>query len=143
MRAIIPMENYRKLATNTNNIVTLVYDGECPMCRFSAQTLRIKTAVGNLSILNARENKDCDILKEIELRQIDLDKTMVVVIENKYYQGADALEIMANLSTRSGLYNRLFARAFRYPRIAKFAYPILRIFRKILLFVMGVKPIGY
>lgn len=112
------------------------------MCRFSAQTLRIRKAIGNLELLNARENSHHPIVLEINRRQIDLDKTMVAVVNGEYYIGADALEIMANLSTRNGLYNRFFASIFRYKAVAKFAYPILRFFRKILLWMFGIKRIG-
>ena len=98
--------------------------------------------MGNLSILDARRNSDNDILKEISRRKINLDKTMVVVFNSQYYQGADDLEIMANLSTNSGVYNRVFASVFKYPKIAKLTYPILRNLRKVLLWILAVKPIG-
>ncbi len=126
----------------TNNIVTLVYDGECPLCSYAATALRIRKAVGCLEIIDARNDISNPILNEIYNQKIDLDNSMVFVFNNQFYQGAEALEIMANLSTKNGFYNRLFANVFKYPSIAKFAYPILRAMRNFLLWVLGVKPIG-
>ena len=119
----------------------LVYDGECPLCKFSALTIRIREAVGKLEIIDARMNSHPEIMNEIKIRGINLDNSMVFIFNNIYYQGAQALELMANLSTKSGFYNRFFASIFKYPKIANFMYPILRFFRNVLLLTIGVKPL--
>ena len=37
-----------------NNIIYLIYDGECPICNYTAKVIKLRQAVGKLEIINAR-----------------------------------------------------------------------------------------
>ncbi len=38
------------------NTLYLIYDGDCILCRNSAQAVKIKKSIGNLEIINARSD---------------------------------------------------------------------------------------
>ena len=41
---------------NTKEDVWLVYDGECPVCKTYCKYIRIRAAVGNLHLVDARHS---------------------------------------------------------------------------------------
>ncbi len=129
------------LTAKTKNDVWFVYDGHCPVCTMAAQALRIKQAVGNLHLVNAREDKEHPILDEIKDRHLDLDEGMVLKYQNGYYHGQDALHMMALLGSSHGWFNRLNALLFRSRPIARFCYPAMRAARNTLLRFKGVGKI--
>ena len=81
-----------------------VYDDECPVCRNYCQAARIRVAAGELQLVYARESGK--ILQEITARELDIDRGMVLKLGDRYYHGADAIPVLALLSTRPGLFNR-------------------------------------
>src|ERR1700761_402142 len=87
--------------------VWYVYDGECPLCRTAARALRIREAVGQLHLINAREERDHPVMKEINARGLDIDKGSVVKFGGQFYHGSDCVMIMALLSSRAGWFNRM------------------------------------
>ena len=113
--------------------VQLVYDGECPVCKFYSR--RIDIADGNLVRVNAREQ--CELLDEITERGYDLDEGMILKDGSDVYFGSDALRELALRSSGDGLFNRLASTVFRQPRIAKFVYPLLTACRMLLLRILG------
>lgn len=121
--------------------VWFIYDGDCPICNTAAQALRIKQAVGNLHLVNAREDKDHPLLSEVKACQLNLDEGMVLVFEGGYYHGADALHMMALLGSSQGWFNRMNALLFCSPAIARLCYPAMRAGRNLLIRLKGVPKI--
>ena len=111
--------------------VWLVYDGECPICRPTANAIKIKNAVGTLHLVNARETHP--ILEQIKKAGVNLDDGMVVKFQDTLYHGVEAQHILALIGTNSDWFNRLNVCLFRSKFIAKFIYPILKLIRSILL----------
>lgn len=68
-----------------------VYDGDCPLCRTAATYFRVCEAVGNIHLINAREEKDHPVIVEINTRHLNIDEGIVVKFDDNLYHGADAI----------------------------------------------------
>lgn len=118
----------------------LVYDGECPYCSKYAELVRLKEAVGGVQLINAREGGEIvDIINE---RNIDLDEGMVFILNERFYYGAEALNIISLLSNSSTWASKVNRVLFRNKFIAFVAYPFLKLGRAITLKIIGVKKIN-
>ena len=115
----------------TDKPILLIYDKECPACHFYCQIVRIRQSVGELVLIDARENPD--VLQEISAKGLDIDQGMVLKMDGQLYYGADAIHLLALLSGRSGVFNRLNYWLFRSKKVAAILYPILRSCRNVLL----------
>ena len=118
----------------------MVYDKECPACNNYCQVVNIREAVGNLRIINARD--DSDVMKEITEQGLDIDQGMILKMDGQFYYGADAIHALALISTRSGIFNRLNYWLFKSKNISSVFYPILRFFRNLLLRILGKTKIN-
>ncbi len=118
----------------------LVYDQDCPVCRNYCRVLAIRQAAGGMSILNARDNPP--IMAEINARGIDMDEGFVLKISEEFYHGADAIHMLALMSTRTGVFNRLNYLVFKLKPLSRFLYPILKFGRSILLKLLGKKKLN-
>ncbi len=117
----------------------IVYDGECPYCRRYAHYVRLKETVGQVHLVNAREPHEAvDYLKE---QQVDLHQGMVVIYQSQVYYAADAIHMLAMLSSSSTFFNRLNRLLFQSKTVACLLYPILKACRSVTLKVLGIPPI--
>lgn len=123
----------------TKQEVWLVYDGECPICRPTANALKIRAAVGKLHLVNAREPHP--IMKEIKKAGFDIDRGMVVKIDNTLYHGADAQNILALIGTKSDLFNRINVLLFSSKISANIFYPFFRMIRNFLLWYKNIPKV--
>ena len=112
----------------------LVYDKECPACNNFCKMVRIRESVGELILVDARE--DTPIMREITASGLDIDQGMVLKMENTIYYGSDAIHALALISSRSGFFNRLNYWVFKSRRLSGVLYPVLRFGRSILLKLM-------
>jgi predicted DCC family thiol-disulfide oxidoreductase YuxK len=120
--------------------VYIVYDGECPVCSNYTRMVRLREAVGRVTILNARE--DHEVVREIKRQGYDLDEGMVLKIGNDIHFGADAMHMMAMLGDGSGLFARVNYGLFHSRCFSMFIYPILRSGRVLILKILGRKKIN-
>ncbi len=124
----------------TDKQILLIYDKECPACHFYCQIVRIRQSVGQLVLIDARENPA--VLQEISAKGLDIDQGMVLKMDGQLYYGADAIHLLALLSGRSGVFNRLNYWLFSSKRVAAILYPILRSCRNLLLKILGKTKIN-
>ena len=120
--------------------ILLIYDEECPACRNYARMVRIRSRLGRLQTIDARE--DSAAKEWVNERGLDLDQGMVVVVGDNFYHGADAMHVLALMSSRSDTWNRINYRTFRSRRRSRWLYPILRSLRNTLLRVLRVRKIN-
>ena len=120
--------------------ILLVYDKECPACNNYCQVVQVRKTVGNLKVINARD--DSDVMKEITSKGLNIDQGMILKMGDKLYYGADAIHALALISSRSGFLNRLNYSLFKSKNTSRFLYPILRFFRNILLKMLGKSKIN-
>lgn len=124
----------------TDKQILLIYDKECPACHFYCQIVRIRQSVGELVLIDARENPE--VLKEVTAQGLDIDQGMVLKMDGQLYYGSDAIHLLALLSSRSGVFNRLNYWLFSSKKISGILYPILRSFRNVLLKILGKTKIN-
>lgn len=115
--------------------VWLVYDGACPFCTAYARYVRVRRSVGILELVDARQGGS--LVEEVREAGHDLDQGMVLKMGGRLYHGADCLNVLAMLSSRSGLFNRLNAAIFRSPALSRALYPSLRAGRNLTLALIG------
>ena len=124
----------------SNEEIILVYDHECPVCSKYAQVLRIRESIGKLTIINARN--ESDIMVDINSQELDIDQGMVLKMGNKIYYGSDAIHMLALISSRSGVLNRLNYWFFKSESRSRVLYPILLSSRNLLLKILGKSKIN-
>lgn len=122
------------------DIAWLVYDGECPICRTYCKYARIRDAVGELRLVDARQPGA--LMDEVTAAGLDIDQGMVLKFKGVLYDGADAVYVLSLLSTRSGLFNRLCFLLFGTRFGARVLYPVGKAVRNLTLRVLGVSFIG-
>lgn len=120
--------------------ILLVYDKECPVCHNYCQVIRIRKDVGDLKIVDARENSK--VRDEITQLGLDIDQGMVLKMGNQIYFGSDAIHFLALLSSRSGIFNRVNYWIFKSKLLSAILYPILRTCRNFLLKILGKTKIN-
>ena len=120
--------------------ILLVYDKECPACNNYCQLVRIRGYVGELVLVDARD--ESNVRKEITAKGWDIDQGMVLKVGEEHYYGSDAIHALALLSSKSGIFNRINYWAFKSRTISKWIYPVLRFFRNVLLKMLGKTKIN-
>jgi len=120
--------------------IVLIYDKECPACKAYSRLVRIRESVGDLKIINAREQSD--VLDEITAQGLDIDQGMVLKMGDQLYYGSDAIHALALISSRSGVFNRLNYWIFKSKTLSSWIYPILLFFRNLLLKILGKTKIN-
>jgi predicted DCC family thiol-disulfide oxidoreductase YuxK len=115
--------------------ILLVYDKECPACDTYCQIVRIRETAGDLKIIDAREKSE--VLDEITELGLDIDQGMVLKMGGQLYYGSDAMHALALISSRSGLLNRINYSIFKSKSVSSWLYPVLRLFRNLLLKMLG------
>jgi predicted DCC family thiol-disulfide oxidoreductase YuxK len=114
--------------------ILLVYDRECPACNAYCQIVRIKQSVGDLRIVDARENSE--VMNEITAQGLDIDQGMVLKMGEQLYYGADAIHMLALIGSRSGIFNRFNHWMFKSKTISNIIYPLLKLCRNLLLKIL-------
>ena len=120
--------------------ILLVYDRECPACNAYCQVVRIRESIGDLRIVDARENSE--VMNEITSQGLDIDQGMVLKMGNQIYYGSDAVHTLALIGSRSGIFNRINYWIFKSKTISSILYPVLRFFRNLLLKILGKTKIN-
>ncbi|WP_140986006.1 DCC1-like thiol-disulfide oxidoreductase family protein [Asticcacaulis tiandongensis] len=126
---------------NEGDGLWLVYDGDCPLCRSAAQAIRVRAAVGQLHILNAREAVDHPLMRKIGALGLDLNEGIVVKYQGQFYHGAEALHLLALLGSAHNGFNRFVVWMFASQGRTRFIYPLLKMGRNLLLWVRGKKSL--
>jgi predicted DCC family thiol-disulfide oxidoreductase YuxK len=120
---------------SANDETLLVYDGDCPFCSHYVSYMRLRDSVGPVTLLDARQGGPA--VDDIRHQGYDLDEGMVLRLHGRYYHGADCVHALAMLSSESGVFNRINARIFRHPMLARRLYPIMRAGRNAVLVMLG------
>ncbi|WP_425335560.1 DCC1-like thiol-disulfide oxidoreductase family protein [Rhizobium leguminosarum] len=118
----------------------LIYDGECPFCSQFVAFQRIRSALGSLTLVDARENPG--LVADFEMAGKPLDEGMALVIGEDIYYGADCLNRLALMSSGSGFFNRMSALVFKSPMVSRMLYPALKAGRRVTLMILGKRKLG-
>jgi predicted DCC family thiol-disulfide oxidoreductase YuxK len=113
----------------------LLYDGECPFCSRYVRHVRLRQAIGTITLANAREH--ATLVDEVQRLGFSVDTGMVLKLDGNYYHGADCIHALALLTTPSGWFNRLNSLVFRSKTASRVLYPVLRAGRNLTLRLLG------
>lgn len=120
--------------------VYIIYDGECPFCSAYVRMLRLRAAIGDVILLDAREPHP--VVEELKQSGIDLDEGMAVSIGGRVFHGAAAIRWLSLMTTPSATVNGLFAWLMRNETLSRIAYPVLRAGRNLALRLKGTDRIS-
>jgi predicted DCC family thiol-disulfide oxidoreductase YuxK len=120
--------------------ISIIYDGECPFCSAYVKMLRLREAVGKVTLVNARQCPD--LVNELAGQDLKIDEEMVVVYSGAIYSGGEAINVLALLTSPSGIINRFVSGVMKKPNRARTFYPYLRGGRNLALKLLGRAPIG-
>ena len=117
--------------------VRIIYDGACPFCDDYVRYQRLRAATDRLELVDARSRPE--VLAEHAIAPADLEEGMVVVTDGELHRGADAMHQLAHLSEPPAKpWIRAVAIMSQSRWVARFAYPFLKVGRRIALFVLRI-----
>lgn len=119
--------------------VQIIYDGDCPFCRAYSDMIRLKENFV-VELINAREPHPR--VDDATAKGLDLDEGMIVILDQQFYHGEDAMTRIALMTTESGALRRLTKWTFSNPWRSRNLYPILRGGRNLSLKVLGHEKIN-
>lgn len=117
----------------------LIYDDDCPFCARFVRYARLRDTIGEVKLVSARD--DCPEVQLAKNQGYNLNEGMLLYLNGQVYFGADCLNMVALLSSRSDIFNRLNYMLFRNKYLARFAYPVLKFGRRITLLILGVSTL--
>ena len=94
-----------------------------------------------MELCNARLKNYSMIIKDFINKGYDVNKGMIVEIDNQIYWGDEAIHILAMISSRSNLFNLINSFIFRSKLLSKIIYPMLVFGRSVTLKILGIKNI--
>ena len=121
--------------------ITVIYDGECPFCSAFVRMTRLREAAGEVRLVDARSMSGA--VRRVLAAGYRLDDGMAVILDDRIYHGDEAMTVLASLTTRSGLFNRIVRILFRSPRLARVIYPPLKMGRAATLRLIGRRKLGF
>ena len=122
-----------------NDAISIIYDDGCPVCSYYISISRIEEKFGKVNLIKARNNEK--ILDYLKLVNIDVNEGMIVVFDKKIYFGPDAVNIMSILGKKDSFINSIIINVFQYRIVSQIFYPLLKLGRRLLLFILGKKLI--
>jgi predicted DCC family thiol-disulfide oxidoreductase YuxK len=118
----------------------IVYDGACVFCQNYVRLARLKAAVGEVDLLDARSGDPR--VADFQRKGYDLDEGMLFVWKGRVHHGAEAVHVLAGLSSESGLFNRINGAVFSSRLASRALYPLLKLGRRLTLALRGKGPIA-
>lgn len=120
----------------------LLYDGECVYCRTYARKSRFTTPAGKrLRLIDGRHTPE--LVEELRRDGCDIEDGMILVLEGRRYQGAEAMEVLCTMAAETGWVNRLTRWVGSSSERASFLYPWFRRLRRMGLWVTGKSGFGH
>ena len=121
-------------------MITIIYDGYCPLCSDYIQRLRLIESSGPVHMVDARA--ETAIARSYWAQGYNLDEGMIVVIGNAVYYGAEAATALARLSSNNRLFYQICHWLLSHGAIARLAYPLMKACRRIALRIKGRKGLS-
>ena len=114
--------------------IKLYYDKECPFCNQYSKYVELKK-IFNIEVINARENPKT--LKKFNDLGYDINKGMLIEYEEMVYQGSDAIQMIDKHLSKNTIQDKFLSMIVNLPGFKSIFYPIAKIFRRVILKVLG------
>ncbi|MCY3823218.1 MAG: DCC1-like thiol-disulfide oxidoreductase family protein [Nitrospinae bacterium] len=112
----------------------LLYDGECPFCRFYARKSGFKTPGGEpLTLIDA--NRAPELIGELRKEGCGVEEGMVLVVDGRRYQGAEAMTALEAMTSWTGWFGGVSKWFASNPARARAFYPWFQRLRRAALWV--------
>jgi len=115
----------------------LIFDGQCPFCQAYVASLegRNKNSKTGLNKVDAR----CapELIEQLADKNIDINVGIVLIKGAEFFQGAEALTILARGHAAKGRINGLLHYLLHYRLLSILIYPVLRTLRNLYLRLSG------
>ena len=118
---------------------SIYYDGDCPFCTRYVRFLRLREAAGSPRLVDLRQAPEA-VARFTDLG-IQVDQGMVVELDGRLHAGADAMNVLALMSSPVGVFNHFNRAVFSSARLSALLYPWLRAGRNAALFTLGRKQV--
>jgi len=121
----------------TQEDITLIYDGECPICcRYSAY-VRLRQRM-EIALVDARQTPE--IVADLKSRGYDLNQGMALLWGPRVYLGKKALVVLDSLTYARGIFDVPVRFVIRIPGAVSLLYPVCKLLRLVLLRLLGKNP---
>jgi predicted DCC family thiol-disulfide oxidoreductase YuxK len=127
------------MAINAHRRAIVIYDGQCPFCLSYVSLLRLRRAIGEVSLVDARGYGD--LVVSLREQGINLDDGMVLILDGKVFHGADCMNQIAIAGLPKGFFAGVHAWLFRSSFIANRIYPLMKFCRRLTLLALGRQSI--
>lgn len=111
----------------------VIYDGECYFCNHTAKFLKIRKNVGQLILIDARQPHE--LVTEAVKQGIDINEGVIVYYHERFYHGKIAINLLNDLADQSTFSGKLSYWVYRNKLAASIGYPILKLLRKLNLWL--------
>ncbi len=109
----------------------LVYDGDCPLFSHFARLVRLRSAIGTVRLVDARDGGP--EVARLRAAGLDLDRGNVFSFGGRDYFGEEAVTAIAVMAGLDGPAGRAITWTLRSPRRTRALYPLLRAGRNLAL----------
>lgn len=117
--------------------ISLYYDDECPFCKEYSKYIKLRKKY-DVQVLNARES--IEKIKTFKEKGFDINDGMIVELDGAIYQGADAAKLLDDCISKNKLIDKLISFFVKVPGFKQVIYPVILLFRRIVLKVSGRNP---
>lgn len=113
----------------------IYYDGDCYFCTNFVKLLKLRDAVGEVSLISLRE--DSDEVRRILSSGLNVNSGFVVEHDGKTFHGAQAFHYLNTLAEPRNLLSRTLYWISRHEWLARLLYPLMVAGRYLVLIAQG------
>ena len=116
--------------------IIFVYDGACPFCENFALLSKIRSGIGNLVVVDGRD--DLPLLIEISKEGYKLTNGAILIVDGNLLHGSQAVQFLCSRMQKDRNNFTAIAALMSSEQTADFIYPFLLFARRIILFLKSV-----
>ena len=121
--------------------IELVYDDQCPICRYYCKRVELADTQLNLVLVDAR--LPGETVDEIAARGLDINEGMAVTIDGTLHYGSLAIHELTRLAEAKSPFGKLNRMLFGSRTSSQFTYSVGKLARNIVLRIIGVEKIRH
>ena len=120
--------------------VSVVYDHQCPICRRVVTASRLRQRGARLELLDRRSAPVHNVQGQ-DLSTVNFEAGFVVIVDGRVYHAAEAAHVLAVLTEPTGILFRLFQGLASTQNRSRLWYPVMRMGRGMLLWILRIPKI--